>query len=409
MARVLDPIQHFRGSTEKSNLYTGPEGELTGDTTKRTWVYQDGTTPGGHPMAKEARKISADGTVLTVNSGTEATLKDDIVLAVNVANLSGAIISADAGSGLKAGSDGKLSLDMPVIAAGLIATDDPLLKIDSNKISTSFSLSYNAATGKFAVLGQDGTTEVASVTVPAHTSMLQSAEIVTNPEGQPEGTYLKFVFSLSNGGTSEAYANVTSLVDIYTGGNGVNVSGRTIQVKIAAGGGLAFDASGQLTVDLSSASGSTSGIISGDTNNELKQGTDNKLYVAPYTAGAGLKLNNHEIAVKTAAAQPIYTDSTGNLALSVGEGLSIVAPAGGEAHGKIVSTVNANNLISKDTGNLAKVGTDNGVFVRKYTAGDGVAINDANGEVSASLVASGNQIQFVSGKLFVPTDYGTMD
>lgn len=409
MARNLDPIQQFRGPTEKSNLYTGPEGELTGDTTKKTWVYQDGATPGGHPMAKESRKISADGTVLTVNGGTEATLKDDIVLAVNMTNLSGAIVSADAGSGLTAGSDGKLSLDMPVIAAGLVATDDPLLKIDDDKISTSFSLSYNAATGKFAVLGQDGTTEVATVTVPAHTSMLQSADIVTNPEGQPEGTYLKFVFLLSDGKTSEAYANVTSLVDIYTGGNGVSVSGRTIRVKIATGGGLAFDANGQLQVDLSSASGSTSGIISGDTNNELKPGSDNKLYVAPYTAGSGIKLNDHEISVKTAAAQPIYADSTGNLALSVGEGLSIVPPAEGETHGKLVSTVNANNLISKDEDNLAKVGTDNGVYVRKYTAGDGVAINEGTGEVSVSIVGTGNQIQFSNGKLFVPTDYGTMD
>ena len=408
MARNLPPVQHFRGTTEKSNLYTGPEGELTGDITKKTFVYQDGATPGGHPLAKESRKISADGSVLTVNGGTEATLKDDIVLAVNITNLSDEVISTDAGSGLKVGADGKLSIDMPTIAKGLVATDDPLLKVDNDKVSTSFSLSYNAATGKFAVLGQDGT-EAASVTVPAHTSMLQSAEIVTNPEGQQPGTYLKFVFLLSDGKTSEVYANVTSLVDIYTSGNGISISGRRVRVKIATGGGLAFDANGQLTVDLSSSTGGASGIVSGDSDNELKAGSDNKLYVEPYTAGVGLKRDDHTFSVKLAAEQPIYADGTGNIALSVGEGLSIVPPTGGEAHAKLVSSVNANNLISKDEGNLAKVGTDNGVFVQKYTAGDGVSIDEATGAISASLVAQDNQIQFVNGKLYIPTDYGTMD
>ena len=48
-----DPIQQYRGTTEQHQAYTGPIGEITVDTTKKTAVVQDGATPGGHPLMRE--------------------------------------------------------------------------------------------------------------------------------------------------------------------------------------------------------------------------------------------------------------------------------------------------------------------------------------------------------------------
>lgn len=47
MARVL---KHKRGTTAQHAAYTGPAGEVTVDTDKKTIVIHDGTTAGGNPL-----------------------------------------------------------------------------------------------------------------------------------------------------------------------------------------------------------------------------------------------------------------------------------------------------------------------------------------------------------------------
>lgn len=46
-------VQKRRGTTTEHSTFTGAVGELTVDTTKKTVVVHDGTTAGGHPLAKE--------------------------------------------------------------------------------------------------------------------------------------------------------------------------------------------------------------------------------------------------------------------------------------------------------------------------------------------------------------------
>ena len=45
-------VQQRRGTTAQHNTFTGAAGELTVDTDKNTVVVGDGTTAGGHPLAK---------------------------------------------------------------------------------------------------------------------------------------------------------------------------------------------------------------------------------------------------------------------------------------------------------------------------------------------------------------------
>ncbi|SUZ58942.1 uncharacterized protein METZ01_LOCUS11796, partial [marine metagenome] len=55
-------VQRRRGTTSEHSNFTGAEGEVTVDTTLDTLVVHDGTTAGGHPVAK------ADGSNITANS-----------------------------------------------------------------------------------------------------------------------------------------------------------------------------------------------------------------------------------------------------------------------------------------------------------------------------------------------------
>jgi hypothetical protein len=49
---------------------------------------------------------------------------------------------------------------------------------------------------------------------------LNNAELVVNPEGQTAGTYIKLTFN-TDSGKNPIFINVTSLIDIYTVGNGL--------------------------------------------------------------------------------------------------------------------------------------------------------------------------------------------
>ena len=57
-------VQHRRGTTSQHTTFTGLQGEITVDTTKKTVVVHDGTTAGGIPLAKES---SAGGDPIPTN------------------------------------------------------------------------------------------------------------------------------------------------------------------------------------------------------------------------------------------------------------------------------------------------------------------------------------------------------
>jgi hypothetical protein len=46
-------VQFRRGTTAQHASFTGAEGEITVDTTESLAVVHDGTTQGGHPLARK--------------------------------------------------------------------------------------------------------------------------------------------------------------------------------------------------------------------------------------------------------------------------------------------------------------------------------------------------------------------
>jgi hypothetical protein len=60
-------LQLRRGTTSENASFTGAVGEVTVDTTKDTLIVQDGSTAGGHELAK------ADGTNISFGDNVKAT------------------------------------------------------------------------------------------------------------------------------------------------------------------------------------------------------------------------------------------------------------------------------------------------------------------------------------------------
>lgn len=451
MARKTpDAIQQYRGTTAQHAAYTGKIGELTVDTDKKVVVVHDGVTAGGVPMAREDRKIKGD-THLKVNSGTEGTLAGDLTLTVNMDSLATDLVSTDANNGLSVGNDNKLFAKSPD-ATLIIRPSDKILHDADGKVAADLSMTYHPYSGELKIIGHDGVTEVATVTVPSSTSVLKGVELVhgkpdaageavkgdyhlslmfrdqagnwaqavgvpikttkgtagtatfstemltggtsvaavravfngndktveggTSPArvtfddnstasvtfnvsgttisgtvsftpqvGLKAGTYLHFIWALSDNSVVDTYVDVTELIDMYTAGQGINIDGHTISAKL--GTGIKFDESGNIVVDFTNT-------VSTDTNNALKEGADGKLSV---------------------------------------------------------------KVVSANAGNVIKTGTDQGALLTENDLKTPVEniVNDmvgnAEGSLGCSMISAtvGNQIQCDNGKLMVYSDYGTMD
>ncbi|MBQ3569557.1 MAG: hypothetical protein IJA20_02665 [Methanocorpusculum sp.] len=255
MARnTVNPVQQYRGTTDQHAGYTGAVGEVTVDITKMTAVVQDGVTAGGHPLAKESRKVTADGTIVQVNGGAEGTLAQDVTIGLSITGLVPALVSTDVNNGLSVGTDGKLTVGN---AAALVKANDELLSLDGDgKIQANIDLAYDTTSGKLDLIGQDGVTVVGTVTIPSSISMLENVALAVNPvdpdgDGSATltGTYLDFDFRLADGSAKQILVNVTDLIDVYTAGDGVKVEGKVISLKLAATGNNAkIDDSGNLIV-----------------------------------------------------------------------------------------------------------------------------------------------------------------
>ena len=280
-------MRQRRGSTAKLNEYTGVVGELLVDTTKNTVVLPSGTAGTNYPLAREDRTITAGAGISLQVGGTVAS---SATLAQNFT------IAADTNA--------------------LVAPND-ILAVDgtTGKIKSEFSLAYDATTGVFSVLAGDGTTVKATVTVPSHLSLLDSAALEVASAGSPvngnvTGTYLHFIFSLANGQKSHVYANVTDLIDVYTAGNGLTLTNGQFAVKVGTGlevdpvagvqlkvlsteNILKTDANGNVYIDTTALHAETDQVIvSANSGNILRAGTDSGALLKLAASGNGLYVND---------------------------------------------------------------------------------------------------------------------
>lgn len=451
MARKTpDAIQQYRGTTAQHAAYTGKVGELTVDTDKKVVVVHDGSTAGGIPMAREDRKVTGD-THLKVNGSTEGTLAGDVTLTVDMTSLATDLVSTDANNGLSVGTDDKLYAKAPD-ADLIIRAGDKILHDADGKVAADLSMTYHPYSGELKIIGHDGVTEVATVTVPSSTSALKGVELV---HGKPdaageavEGDYhLSLMFRDQNGAWSDAVGvQVTTTkgsagsaeysTELAEGGTSVAAVRAVFNGddKTVEGGSspvtVTFDDTSSASVPFAVSGTTVSGTVSFTPQVGLKAGTylhfiwalsDNRVVdtyvdvtelIDVYTAGQGITINGHTISAKLGTG--IKFDESGNIVVDFTNTISsdadnaIKAGADGKLSVKVVSA---------DAGNVIKTGIDKGALLTENDLKTPVEnivngmVDNPDGSLGCSMISetAGNQIQCDNGKLMVYSDYGTMD
>lgn len=451
MARKTpDAIQQYRGTTAQHAAYTGKVGELTVDTDKKVVVVHDGSTAGGIPMAREDRKVTGD-THLKVNGSTEGTLAGDVALTVDMTSLATDLVSTDANNGLSVGTDNKLYAKAPD-ANLIIRAGDKILHDAEGKVAADLSMTYDQPSGKLKLIGHDGSTEVANVTIPSSTSVLKGVELTNGkPDAggeEVEGDYhLTLIFRDQNGAWSDAVGvQVTTTkgsagsaeysTELAEGGTSVAAVRAVFNGddKTVEGGSspatVMFDDTSSASVPFAVSGTTVSGTVSFTPQVGLKSGVylhfiwalsdgsvadtyvDVTDLVDVYTAGQGITIAGHTISAKLGTG--IKFDESGNIVVDFTNTVSTDANNALQegADGKLSVKV-----VSADAGNVIKTGTDKGALLTENDLKTPVEsivtdmVTNPEGSLGCSMISetAGNQIQCDNGKLMVYSDYGTMD
>ena len=111
-------------------------------------------------------------------------------------------------------------------------TGQKFIKKNGTNVEGHLNLTYNTETKKINLEGFDSSI-IASIDATAFIKdgMINTVELVTDPESHDPGTYLVITFN-TDAGKDAIYLDVTSLINVYQGTNGVKVTGKYIHLII---------------------------------------------------------------------------------------------------------------------------------------------------------------------------------
>lgn len=111
-------------------------------------------------------------------------------------------------------------------------TGQNFIKKNGTNVEGHLNLTYNTQTKKINLEGF-GSSVIASIDATAFIKdgMINTVELVTDPESHDPGTYLVITFN-TDAGKDAIYLDVTGLIDVYQGTNGVKVTGKDIHLII---------------------------------------------------------------------------------------------------------------------------------------------------------------------------------
>ena len=130
---------------------------------------------------------------------------------------------------LSLGADGLKAEDTTALRD---VTGQNFIKKNGTDVEGHLNLTYNTETKKINLEGFDSSI-IASIDATAFIKdgMINTVELVTDPESHNPGTYLVITFN-TDAGKDAIYLDVTGLIDVYRGTNGVRVTGKDIHLII---------------------------------------------------------------------------------------------------------------------------------------------------------------------------------
>ena len=228
LAEALDVKNYVDGAKN------AVQGEIDAVNAKIGDGFSETSTVAGQLSAVKTTADSAVQTVEGTNTVKATTEANKVSLSLATSDKGNVKFSQDT-DGLSA------TVEIPVATVTGVKADDKVLSLTDKLVSATVSLEYGDAVsealkGKKAIklLGKKGTliSEI-DASEFIKDGMLDTVELVKNPEGQAAGTYLKLTWNTDSGKGQPMYINVTDLVDVYTAGTGLNLKGKEFSVDTA--------------------------------------------------------------------------------------------------------------------------------------------------------------------------------
>lgn len=252
----------INGSGKTVNIGHSLSGVTAGTTGSANSVPAITVDAAGHITNVEAKAITpeaigaatTDAVEAAQNAATAAQASADAKVASVTATANGGI---DIG-GTKTAPTVGIKLDPAVGNAATLGAAGLMVTIPEVTVPV-YDIVKDADSGNYAAiyhLTKDGTNTGAAINIPKDL-FVKEGKVVDNPIGQPAGKYIEL--TLQNQ-TNPIYINVADLVDAYTEGNGITISGTNeISAKVVAANGLSVGASG---IAMALASGTANGAMS---------------------------------------------------------------------------------------------------------------------------------------------------
>ena len=392
-------VQFRRGTTTQNNSFTGAVGELSVDTTLDTIRVHDGSTAGGHRLAKYSEITTGDITAVVAGTGLSggatsgsATValshlgleslsdpNDDQIIFWD--DSAGATAFLDIGSGL-AISGTTLSSSITQYA-----DSDARGAISVTDSGGDGSLAYNSSTGVITYTGPSASEVRAHITAGTGVS-ISSGEVAI---GQAVAT-----------SSNVTFANVAATGNVTITGN-LDVNGTT----------TTLDTTNSTIADrLIELGTGTTGTPANDMGLILERGDSDNVFIGwdesadrvkfATTSATGASTGNLTLTDANIEANMLYGDVTGDVtgnadtatALATARAIALTGDVTGSANFDGTAGISISATIAA---NSVALGTDTtGNYMAQVSGGDGITISHTQGEGSTATI-TGTAIYNSSG------------
>jgi hypothetical protein len=193
-----------------------------------------------------AKNYAAAGDAALLGSSSDAATADTIwgakkaaEAAKNAADAKVASVSKEDGTAITVDNTTPTA---PVVGLS-IAANDKILSQSNSGLATGMSLTDDSTNHKIILYGsaQDaahkiGEWDYSNLVVDG---MLDSVELDVNTH-EAGKTFIHFVFN-TDAGKSDIWLDVTSLIDVYTGGDGIDITNNVVSLDLTTGNGLSIN------------------------------------------------------------------------------------------------------------------------------------------------------------------------